>query len=136
MVAHTHSFFFYYTAEPDAGDNGTVVAVPYTDAGFRYRPDGNWVDRGDLLYSSTINDYYEYDITKGARLTHKGGFDGIGVNIYLANVKQNTTPIYLVSGQVYFEVHPNTLTVKPLRVEIADKTYQDFCLQTGLDVWV
>jgi hypothetical protein len=135
MVAHARSYFFYYTAEPDAAGYGTLVAVPYTDAGFRYRPDGNWIDRGDVAYSSTPNDWWEYDFTKGIRLTHKSGFDGIGVNVFVDGIKQNYTPIYITTGDVYFEAHPNTATTRTLRVQIADRTYQDFLLQTGLDIW-
>jgi hypothetical protein len=135
MVDHTASYFFYYTAAPDAADNGTLVAVPYTDAGFRYRQDGNWIDRGDLAYSSKLGDFWEYDYQKGIRLTHQNSFDGIGVNVYVDGVKQNSTPLYLVTGEVYFEAHPNTATTKTLRVEIADQTNEVYLLQTGLDIW-
>ena len=121
--------------DPDIGP-GTLVAIGYQDAGFRFKPDGNFVDRGDLYYSSTLGDWWEYDYHNGIRLTHKSGFDGIGVNIYVNGVQQNTAgPVYLQSGVVYFEAHPNTASRKTVRVEIADKTYQDFLLQTGLDLW-
>jgi hypothetical protein len=133
MVAGTVSHFYYYTAAPAAADNGTLVAIPYTDAGFRYRPDGNFVDRGDLKYSAQPGDWWEYDFTKGVRLTHKSGFDGIGVDVYLNGVLQSRQ--YLVSGVVYFEVHPNTATTKTVRVVIVDQANQSFHLQTGLDIW-
>jgi hypothetical protein len=135
MVAGTVSYFYYYTAAPAVADNGTLVAIAYSDAGFRYRPDGNFVDRGDLKYSNLNGDWWEYDFTKGVRLTHKSGFDGVGVDIYVSGVKQNATPVYLATGVVYFEIHPNTATVKTVRVVIADQSSQSFHLQTGLDIW-
>lgn len=133
MVANTVSHFYYYTAAPAAADNGTLVAIPYTDAGFRYNPAGFFADRGDLKYSAQLGDWWEYDFTKGVRLTHKSGFDGVGVDVYLNGVLQSRQ--YLVSGQVYFEVHPNTATIKTVRVVIADQANQNFHLQTGLDIW-
>jgi hypothetical protein len=131
-----HAFFACLpTAAPSIGQ-GTLAYIPYNEPGFyRYRMDGNWIDRGDLVYSGRAGDFYEFDFQNGVRLTHKNGFDGIGVNIYLDGVQQNTTPLYLTTGQVYFEAHPNTAAVKTLRVEIADRTYQDYYLQTGVDIW-
>ena len=133
MVATTASYFFYYSAAPDTSDNGTLVAIPYTDAGFRYRPSGGFVDRGDLKYTSTPSDWWEYDYQKGMRLTHKNGFDGIVVNLYVSGnfLRQET----LVTGQIYFEAHPNTATIKTIRVEIANQANQQYLLQTGLDLW-
>ena len=136
MVAATRTYFFYYTAVPDTTANGTLVAVAYDDSHIRYKPMGNFVDRGDLAYTGQLGDWWEYDFANGVRLTHQAGFDGAGVNVYVDGQLQNSAPLFLISGQVYFETHPNTATTKTVRVELADQSQQHFLLQTGLDTWI